>query len=56
MNLSKVMSAWRNTNKLSIREASSILGIDKSTLFRLEKGKPINQASFAVLLRWLVQQ
>ena len=55
MNISDVVTGWRKHNKLSIRKAAEVIGIDKNALFRMEQGKPVNQAALLQVWRWMLQ-
>jgi transcriptional regulator with XRE-family HTH domain len=54
MKLAEAITSWRHYERLSLRDAAYRIGIDKSSLLRLEQDKPINEKNFAIVLRWLL--
>jgi DNA-binding XRE family transcriptional regulator len=50
-----MLKAWRYREEMSIREAAERIGIPWSTYGRIEKGYPMSGDTFAVILRWLLE-
>jgi len=56
MNIAKLLRAWRHHEELSIREAATRIGIDRSSLYRIERDEPVNQATILNVLRWILAE
>ena len=54
MNLSKVLAQWRWAQKLSVREAASVIGLPPATLSRLERGEDVSGSTLGTVLAWLL--
>lgn len=54
MMLAELFDSWRHDRRLSIREAAKMIGVGAATLYRFEKGEPIEGATLAKILRWLL--
>jgi cytoskeletal protein RodZ len=52
MNLGPILKGWRRHHQLTIRAAAHVIGVNYSTLHRLEEGKNIDADLMAVVMRW----
>lgn len=48
-----VLRAWRERERMGIREAAKSIGISHATLSRIENGKPTDGATLWRLMCWL---
>lgn len=55
MRIGDILKAWRHHEEMSIREAAERIGIPWSTYGRIENGYPMSGDTFAVILRWLLE-
>lgn len=55
MMIADLLRAWRHHEELSVREAAERIGIDRGSLFRLEKGEAVNQKTLVSVWRWMLQ-
>lgn len=53
--LAKLLSNWRWSERLTVREAASIIGLGASTYSRLERGYPVDGSTLVIVLGWLLQ-
>jgi len=53
--LAEVLSCWRRSNDLGVREAAKMVGVTHSTFSRIENGKPMSGETMAIVLRWLLE-
>ena len=53
-NLGMVLRQWRWASKLSVRDAAKQMGINHSTLCRIEHGKETDSRNTFKVLRWLL--
>lgn len=51
--LGVVLRAWRESQRLGIREAAKVIGVSHATLSRIENGKPMDGATLWRVLSWL---
>lgn len=51
--LGVVLRAWRESQRMGIREAAKTIGISHATLSRIENGKPTDGATLWRLMCWL---
>jgi transcriptional regulator with XRE-family HTH domain len=54
MKLGSVLRHWRENKVLTIEEAAKLIGINKSSLHRLEQGHDIDGRNLAKVLTWLL--
>ena len=54
LNLSDVLKQWRYGARLSVREAAERIGVNYSTLSRLENGEDPGGESIVRIVRWLL--
>ena len=54
--LSKLISNWRWSEKLTAREAAAMIGLSPSTYSRLERGFSVDGATLATVLAWLLHR
>jgi DNA-binding XRE family transcriptional regulator len=54
-NMARLVKALRWHEDLTIREVASVLGIESNAVFRIEKGKGINDANLKKFLCWVLQ-
>lgn len=55
MNLSHVLRGWREAEDIEVREAARMIGIPFTTLSRIERGFPMDGATLAKIVRWLLE-
>jgi transcriptional regulator with XRE-family HTH domain len=51
-----VLRKWRESERLTIREAAPIVGLTAPTLNRVERGEAMNGATLAQLFIWLTSK
>jgi transcriptional regulator with XRE-family HTH domain len=51
--MATVIRGWRHHEELSIREAATMIGIDRNALTRIESGEGISGVTLTRLLTWL---
>ena len=51
--LGVVLRAWRNGQRMGVREAAKTIGISHATLSRIENGKPTDGQTLWRVLVWL---
>lgn len=56
MRLGTIMRKWRIVEEHSLRDIAQIIGCSASTLMRFENGEGCDAATFAKILRWLMEQ
>ncbi len=54
MRVGAVIRSWRVMREISLRDAASQIGTTAPTLCRLEAGKPVDGATLAKVLAWLL--
>jgi len=55
MRLGAVMADWRWANRISLRDAARMIGVNYHTLHRFEIGKGIDARCFLAILNWLTK-
>jgi transcriptional regulator with XRE-family HTH domain len=53
MKLGSLLAAYRNVNRLSLRELAPIIGLSLATLHRVEQNKQIDQSTMLLLINWM---
>lgn len=53
-NLPAALRAWRHHEELTLTEAAERIGIDRNSLWRLEKRETVNQATLITIWQWLL--
>lgn len=53
-NLSIVLKQWRWASKLNVRDAAKKIGVNHSTLCRIESGKAMDSKNMSIVLKWLL--
>ena len=53
MTIGKLIKAWRNTNRIGIRETARSIGISAATLSRIERGKACDATVMLQIINWL---
>ena len=56
MRIGEVLKDWRTMQRLTIREASKMIGVPISTLSRIENGMTMDGKCLAKILRWLTTE
>lgn len=54
MKLGEVIRRWRKMSDLGVREAAKEIGVSHGTLSRIERGFPMDGATLARVLKWLL--
>lgn len=54
--IGKLIRAYRETQCLSTREFSKLIGISYATLNRIERGHPMDGKTMVVIFRWLFEE
>lgn len=54
-NLGRLLRLWRNVADLGGRDFAKELGIDHSTLSRIENGKPMDLTTWLKIQTWLLR-
>ena len=54
MNLAAVIAGWRWAKRMTLRDASLVIGISHSTMSRLERGQALDGHSLRAVLCWLL--
>jgi hypothetical protein len=55
MNIGKILLAYREKNKISLRQMAAQIPAPATSLFRLETGKDINAKTFGKILAWMLR-
>ena len=53
--LAELLRAWRWASKLSVREASELIGLTAPTYSRLERGEMVDGNTLSTVIRWLLR-
>ena len=56
MKLGTVLRKWRLMCEMDLRTAADLMGINVSTLLRIEQGKDMDAQTFCKVLRWLMEK
>ena len=54
MRLGEVLRKWRHMSELDIRAAAKEIGIDPTTLHRIEQGRMPSAESLRTIIIWLI--
>lgn len=54
--ISVLLKSWRAMCRYSIRDAARVIGVNISTLSRIENGKPMSVESFRKVMNWLLSE
>jgi len=54
MRLGNVLRKWRHMSELDIRAAAKEIGIDPTTLHRIEQGRMPSAESLRTIIIWLI--
>ena len=52
--LRRLIISYRKVNKLSLRELAARMGVSLWAVHRLEAGKPISEANWVKIVKWIV--
>ena len=55
MRLGDVLAKWRWAAHITVRDAAKMIGISAPTFSRIERGEPMDGATMAKILKWLLQ-
>ena len=55
MRLCDVLRKWRRVSDLGVREAAKQIGLNAATYSRVERGHPMDGATFVRIFRWLTE-
>ena len=55
MRLGEVIKKWRVMSEKGLRETAKDIGINASTLVRIEAGEGMDAQTLAAVLRWLME-
>ena len=53
MKLGSLLAAYRNVNRLSLRQFAPMVGLSLPTLHRVEQNKPVDQSAVLLLINWM---
>ena len=56
MRLGALIRKWRTMSELTVRVAAPMIGISAATLSRIERGEPMDGATLAKVLRWMLEE
>ena len=55
MNLSRLLRQWRYAERLDLKDAARLIGINPSTLSRFERGQIPGGDTLAKIVTWLLK-
>jgi transcriptional regulator with XRE-family HTH domain len=56
VNLSQVLRQWRYAERLELKDAARLIGINPSTLSRFERGQIPGGETLARIVTWLLEK
>ena len=56
MRLGEVIRKWRLMSEKGVRETAKEIGVNASTLVRIEAGEGMDAKTLATVLRWLMEE
>ena len=56
MNLSRLLRQWRYAERLDLKDAALLIGINPSTLARFERGQIPGGDTLATIVTWLLEK
>lgn len=55
MRLGDLLRCWRLIREVTTRDAAKMIGTTAPTICRIEAGKPVDGATLAKVLKWLME-